>query len=131
MRAHSKLAATTFPCTVAGGLVPVYRGISQGRGQKMADVTSPQIGRSDKLTNTTHKRRLSEKSLAAWSDDSTIQTDVDRLLALGIVADTISRCRDVNATDTYRRETNVRQIYNYSHADYLVSPSGSAIILVV
>ena len=66
----------------------------------MADVTSPRKMRQ------THKRRRSEESLAAWSDDSTIQTDVDRLLALEIVVRIRfrghdARCRGVNATDIY------------------------------
>jgi len=79
------MAAQRPLCTVAGSLVPVYQGILQGRGQKMVDVTS--LWKMQQ----THKRRQSEESLAAWSDDPTIQTDVERLLALGIVADTISR----------------------------------------
>ena len=67
----------------------------------MVDVISPRKMRQ------THKRRPSEESLAAWSDDSTIQTDVERLLALVIVAHMISgpqcevsRCKSYKYTYT-------------------------------
>ena len=61
----------------------------------MVDVISPR-----KMWQT-HKHRPSEESLAVWSDDSTIQTHVERLLALGIVANMISRTRCKSYEYTY------------------------------
>ena len=88
LSAHSKMAAVMPPCVQ---LLAVWfvctKKFLRGRGQKMVDVTFHVAN-----SQTQAQRRIAR---SMWSDDSTIQTDVEQLLALGTVADTIlgPRCK--------------------------------------